>query len=159
MMAKSVPSEDSAPLLPYLIEEMYPCVKQETPMVVFDALKPEVGMTSLVESQFMSMKLQAEKHLPKVELIRLTGGASRNKAIAQIISDIFGAKVECISVSNSAALGAAMRAAHCCGAAPWPQLISDFAQASTCYEPNAERTAIYDVKTRALEVEIQKVVS
>ena len=45
------------------------------------------------------------------ERIRLTGGASKNNGIAQMVADIFQAPVERIDVSNSAALGAALIAA------------------------------------------------
>jgi xylulokinase len=45
------------------------------------------------------------------EVIYLTGGASKNDAIAQVIADIFQAKVQRLAVSGSVGLGAAMRAA------------------------------------------------
>jgi xylulokinase len=44
-------------------------------------------------------------------VIYLTGGASKNDAIAQVIADIFQAKVQRLLVSGSVGLGAAMRAA------------------------------------------------
>ena len=47
----------------------------------------------------------------KTERIRLTGGASKNDGIAQLVADVFQAPVERLDVSNSAALGAALIAA------------------------------------------------
>jgi xylulokinase len=47
----------------------------------------------------------------KTERIRLTGGASKNDGIAQMVADVFQAPVERLDVSNSAALGAALIAA------------------------------------------------
>ena len=47
----------------------------------------------------------------KPEVIYLTGGASKNNEVAQVIADIFQAKVQRLAVSGSVALGAAMRAA------------------------------------------------
>jgi len=46
------------------------------------------------------------------EVIYLTGGASKNNAIAQVIADVFQAKVQRLSVSGSVGLGAALRAAE-----------------------------------------------
>jgi xylulokinase len=48
----------------------------------------------------------------KPQTIYLTGGASENNAIAQILADIFNAKVQRLAVTGSVALGAAMRAAN-----------------------------------------------
>ena len=45
------------------------------------------------------------------ERIRLTGGASKNDGIAQLVADVFQAPVERLDVANSAALGAALIAA------------------------------------------------
>jgi len=51
----------------------------------------------------------------ETERIRLTGGASKNDGIAQLVADVFQAPVERIDVSNSAALGAALIAASAAG--------------------------------------------
>jgi xylulokinase len=47
--------------------------------------------------------------------ILLTGGASKNNGIAQIVADVFQAPVERLEVANSAALGAALIAATAAG--------------------------------------------
>ena len=47
--------------------------------------------------------------------IRLTGGASKNEGIAQLVADVFQAPIERLDVSNSAALGAALIAAAAAG--------------------------------------------
>ena len=60
----------------------------------------------------MNMKLQSDWMHVQPDVIYLTGGASQNNAIAQIVADIFQAKVQRFSQSGSVALGAAMRAAH-----------------------------------------------
>jgi xylulokinase len=46
-----------------------------------------------------------------MERILLTGGASRNDGIAQVVADVFGVPVERLAMANSAALGAAILAA------------------------------------------------
>jgi xylulokinase len=61
---------------------------------------------------------------PRVDTIHATGGAAVNRDILQVMADVFGANVYQLRVDNSAALGAALRAAHACrdhrdGAAGW----------------------------------------
>ena len=48
----------------------------------------------------------------KANKILATGGASQNKAILQVLSDVFGANVYCIDTADSATKGAALRALH-----------------------------------------------
>jgi sugar (pentulose or hexulose) kinase len=47
-----------------------------------------------------------------IDTIHATGGAAVNQSILQVMADVFGANVYSSSVSNSAALGAALRAWH-----------------------------------------------
>jgi len=82
---------------------------------------------ALLEGQFLNMRLHSEWMGVKVDRIRLTGGASRNNGIAQIVADVFQAPVERLDVSNSAALGAALIAASAAGE-NLQQLEADFCQ-------------------------------
>ncbi len=70
---------------------------------------------ALLEGQFLNMRLHSEWMDVKVERIRLTGGASKNDGIAQMVADVFQAPVERLEVSNSAALGGALIAANAGG--------------------------------------------
>lgn len=72
---------------------------------------PALQVRALLEGQFLNMRLQSQWMDVKIERIRLTGGASKNDGIAQLVADIFQAPVERLDVSNSAALGAALIAA------------------------------------------------
>ena len=60
----------------------------------------------------MNMKIHTEWMQMIPEIIYVTGGASKNKAIIQILSDIFQAEVQRLEVSGSVALGGAIRAAQ-----------------------------------------------
>jgi sugar (pentulose or hexulose) kinase len=62
---------------------------------------------------------------PKV--IRVTGGASRNRGIRQVLADVFGAEIRTLSVGNSSALGGALRAAEAASAASFGSLFERFA--------------------------------
>ncbi len=58
--------------------------------------------------------------------MRVTGGASKNRGILQVLADVFDARIETLSVSNSAALGAALRAAHAGAGLSWAELYARF---------------------------------
>ncbi|MED6268587.1 hypothetical protein CHARACLAT_023947, partial [Characodon lateralis] len=76
---------------------------------------PEVEVRALVEGQFLSRRLHAERLgysiIPGTRVLA-TGGASANKQILQVLSDVFDAPVYTIDLSNSACLGSAYRALH-----------------------------------------------
>ncbi|XP_066483595.1 xylulose kinase [Tiliqua scincoides] len=75
----------------------------------------EVEIRALIEGQFMAKRIHAEKLgykiLPSTRILA-TGGASYNKEILQVLSDVFSAPVYTIDTANSACLGSAYRAVH-----------------------------------------------
>lgn len=77
--------------------------------------KPEEEVRAVVEGQFLSRRLYAEKlgfAVTSDTRLIATGGASSNTAILQILADVFGASVFVQEVANSASLGNAFRAKH-----------------------------------------------
>ncbi|XP_028288752.1 xylulose kinase isoform X2 [Parambassis ranga] len=105
----------------------------------FDSEDSEVEVRALVEGQFLSRRLHAERLgysiIPGTRVLA-TGGASSNKEILQVLSDVFNAPVYTIDLSNSTCLGSAYRALHGLAAesgasffdvvknAPEPQLVA-----------------------------------
>ncbi|XP_074484169.1 xylulose kinase [Sebastes fasciatus] len=79
------------------------------------SLSPQVEVRALVEGQFLSRRLHAERLgysiIPGTRVLA-TGGASSNKDILQVLSDVLNAPVYTIDVSNSTCLGSAYRALH-----------------------------------------------
>ncbi|XP_053121434.1 xylulose kinase isoform X2 [Hemicordylus capensis] len=75
----------------------------------------EVEIRALIEGQFMAKRIHAEKLgykiLPTTRILA-TGGASYNKEVLQVLSDVFSAPVYTIDTANSACLGSAYRAIH-----------------------------------------------
>ncbi|XP_073190752.1 xylulose kinase isoform X2 [Lepidochelys kempii] len=75
----------------------------------------EVEIRALIEGQFMAKRIHAEKLgykiMPRTRILA-TGGASYNKEILQVLSDVFSAPVYTIDTANSACLGCAYRAIH-----------------------------------------------
>lgn len=68
---------------------------------------------AVVESKFLAMRGFARQiGVDHVKRIVATGGASENKGILQVLSDVFGVKVYTLQQSDSASLGAAIRALH-----------------------------------------------
>lgn len=79
------------------------------------SLSPQVEVRALVEGQFLSRRLHAERlgySIISGTRVLATGGASSNKEILQVLSDVFNAPVYTIDLSNSACLGSAYRALH-----------------------------------------------
>ena len=70
------------------------------------------NVRAVVEAQQMAMALHSRWMAVTIDTIHATGGAAANKEILQVMADVFGAEVYRSTVSNSAALGAALRAWH-----------------------------------------------
>eukprot|EP00164_Ancoracysta_twista_P014751 GFYU01024135.1.p1 GENE.GFYU01024135.1~~GFYU01024135.1.p1 ORF type:complete len:562 (+),score=120.16 GFYU01024135.1:79-1686(+) len=80
-----------------------------TPQESFDA---STDVRAVVEAQMMSMRLHGANVGIKPARVLATGGASNNKAILQVMADVFQCPVYTASTSSSASLGAAYRAYH-----------------------------------------------
>ena len=111
-LAATVDSAGKNLTLPFYGAEITPRHDFEIPVTHFsDEPTPARRIRSLLEGQFLNMKLHSEWMGVATERIRLTGGASKNDGIAQLVADVFQAPVERLDVANSAALGAALIAA------------------------------------------------
>lgn len=112
-------SEDSAGkniTLPFYGAEITPRYDFGSPVSEFtEERTPALRIRSLLEGQFLNMKLHSVWMGVTTDSIRLTGGASKNDGIAQLVADVFQAPVERLDVANSAALGAALIAAAAAG--------------------------------------------
>jgi xylulokinase len=98
--------------LPFYGAEITPRHDFLSPVTRFsEEPSPELRIRSLVEGQFLNMRLHSSWMGIKPERILLTGGAAKNDGIAQIVADVFQAPVERLEVANSAALGGALIAA------------------------------------------------
>lgn len=74
------------------------------------AAKEEVR--AIVESQFLTFRLHAERIGMKPLMLLATGGASSNLEIVKVMADVFGLPVRVSRKTASASLGAAYRAYH-----------------------------------------------
>ncbi|XP_012268457.2 xylulose kinase isoform X2 [Athalia rosae] len=75
----------------------------------------EVEVRALIEGQFIARRAHAEDFGftigPETRIIA-TGGASNNKAILQVLADVFNSPVYVSAIANSAMLGGAYQAKH-----------------------------------------------
>ena len=87
--------------------------KSDEPAIRFAGNETEVR--ALIEGQMMAKRIHAERmgfNLTPETRILVTGGASVNTAILQVVADVFNANVYTQSAANSAAMGGAYRALH-----------------------------------------------
>ncbi len=107
---------------------------------------PGAVVRALLEGQFLNMKVHSRWLGVKPETIYLTGGASQNDGIAQTVANVFGVPVSRLSVSGSAALGAAMRAAEASCGVGLAELEAAFCQpeAGSTLGPEGGVREIYD---------------
>jgi xylulokinase len=145
------PGNDGRLMLPWFEPEITPTVL--VPGVRRHNLAANdvaVNVRAVVEAQAMSMARHSAWMGVEVREIVATGGASVNKDVLQIVADVFGADVYPSSVTNSAALGAALRAMHgdwhASGkAANWEDVVRGLAEpvASTRIQTDPRRHEIY----------------
>lgn len=115
--ANTPAGNDGNIMVPFFRPEISPRIDLDAPILkgteAFENWKQaDAAIRACVEGQAINIKLRSKWMQLQPEVIYLTGGASKNDAIAQVIADVFQAKVQRIAVSASVALGAAMRAAN-----------------------------------------------
>eukprot|EP00092_Neocalanus_flemingeri_P014859 GFUD01016044.1.p1 GENE.GFUD01016044.1~~GFUD01016044.1.p1 ORF type:complete len:541 (+),score=138.72 GFUD01016044.1:243-1865(+) len=104
---------DHPEIVPDGLQGDYRFNKSDDPAIRFASNETEVR--ALIEGQMMAKRVHAERigfHLSSDTRILVTGGASVNTAILQVIADVFNANVYTQSAANSAAMGGAYRALH-----------------------------------------------
>lgn len=113
------PGNEGNVMVPFFRPEISPRIDLKAPLLsgteAFLSWKDgNSAIRACVEGQFLNMKLRSEWMQLKPEVIYITGGASKNDAMAQVIADIFQVKVQRLSTQSSVALGGALRAASNC---------------------------------------------
>lgn len=145
-VAESTPGNDGRIILPYFESESTPLVL--TPGVKYNydpgASTPAQNIRAIMESQASSMLLHSKWMGETFNRIRISGGASKGSGFRQILADVFQAAVETVSVSNSASLGAAMRAVNSIEGISFSRLAEQFCQAQETLQPNPDNAVLYD---------------
>lgn len=138
-------------MLPYFEPEITPPVAQPRVHCNFDPdqASPAERTRAVLESQALSMRAHSEWQQENFTRIRVTGGASRSGAFRRILADVFQSPIETIAVTDSAALGAALRAANAVGGYPFPELYRKFCATVETVRPVPERAALYGEMLRS----------
>jgi len=152
ILAKSPPGNYGKLMLPYFFPEIVPQVlKPRVYRFGFDEDDLEGNVRGIIEAQFLSMRLHSKWIGEKPIEIYATGGASVNKDILQVLANIFKTKVRAFEFADSAALGAALRAAKSYYDSKnmiksWENIVNKFIdlQQSIVVVPNEKYFQLYD---------------
>ncbi len=114
LLLSTPPGNGGKGVIPWLWPEITPRVLRPE-MRPFGGLTPDDGagwVRGVAEAQACALRLHARRMGPLPENLLVTAGGSENAGLLQILADVFGVPVQTIAVRDSAALGAALRAAH-----------------------------------------------
>jgi xylulokinase len=116
-LARTEPGNGGKVMIPFFAPEITPRVDSDGPDYAgWDGERDAAStVRAVLEGQFTNMKLRSQWLGVEPDTILLTGGASQNDGIAQVVADVFGKPVSRLAVTGSAGLGAAMRAAAATG--------------------------------------------
>jgi xylulokinase len=138
LLTGTKPGNSGNLMLPYFVPEITPRLLQ--PEVRLFGSPDFVGWRdapaaarAIVEAQALAMKHYSDWIGETPSALLATGGASKNRGILQVLSDVFQAEVRTLAVANSSALGGALRAAAAVEGRPFADLFRTFSA------PGAER--------------------
>jgi xylulokinase len=152
LLKQTPPGNDGGILLPWFEAEIVPRVNRPgIHRFDLDAKNAAANCRAIFEAQMLSMRLHSQWMNVAPEKIYATGGASNDPALLQVMADVMNCRVLRIEVSKSAALGAALQAAHgwltAAGKNPkWEKLVAGFTAPVPGSEvrPNPKAVRIYD---------------
>ena len=150
-LLQAPPGNRGGILLPWYEPEITPTVTSAGEhRYALDPGDAPANVRGIIEGQMMTMALHSKWMGVQIDRIHATGGGAANRAILQVMADVFGAEVYQLETGNSAALGAALRAFHADSLAegrelPWDDVVSGFVQpiADSRISPNAEHHSMY----------------
>ncbi len=152
LLKQTKPGNNGAILLPWFEAEIVPRVNQPgIHRFNLDEKDVAANCRAIFEAQMLSMRLHSRWMKVSPEQIYATGGASKDTALLQVMADVMNCRVLRIEVSKSAALGAALQAAHGwlteAGEKPkWEKLVVGFTAPVPGSEirPNPTAVKVYD---------------
>ena len=152
LVAQTPPGNNGGVLLPWFEAEIVP--RSNKPGVHRFDLDPKAAAANcraVFEAQALSLRLHSQWMAVAPEKILVTGGAANNPQLLQVIADVMNCRVLRIEVSKSAALGAALSAAHGWLVAAnknpkWDKLVAGFTKpvAGSEVQPDKKAAKIYD---------------
>jgi xylulokinase len=148
---RTPPGNEGRIALPWFEPEITPpCVRTSLRASFdFDAAPPEVRVRAVVEAQALALRSHS-LWIGDFDTLRVTGGGSRSPGMLKVLADVFQARVETISVADSAPLGSAMLAAHAVGGVPFDELSAAFAPVAASVAPDPAHAETYRDALRTL---------
>lgn len=141
---ETAPGNGGRLVLPYFEPENTPLLLEPGIRRNYEQANPAEEIRAVLESQALLLRLHSEWLNEKFLRIRVIGGGSKSEGFRQILADVFQADIETISAVNSAALGAAIRAANVVEGIPFKYLYAHFCSAKEIVKPNHENKKLYD---------------
>ena len=152
ILRKTTPGNNGKIMLPYFFPEIVPLVLE--PKVYrfgLDEDDIEGHVKAIIEAQFLSMRLHSEWISEKPKEIYATGGASANINILQVAADIFQTPIRQFDITDSAALGAALRSLKSYydfikKGKNWNEIVDNFLKTQSSSEiiPNIKNRELYN---------------
>ncbi len=152
LLETTKPGNGGALMLPWLDPEIVPRVgRPGLRRIKLDDHDAAANCRAIVEAQMLAFRLHFGWMKVKPRRILATGGGSVNRPVLQILADVMNCPVARIEISKSAALGAALRAAHgylkqTGKPAKWSAIVAGFTDPVPGSEvkPNAKAVAVYN---------------
>lgn len=162
-LAATPPGNCGAIMLPWFEPEVTPAVPiAGARRIGLDPGDGPANVRALIEAQMLALALHSRWTGVSVAAIHATGGGAVNRAILQVMADVFGADVYQLPVGNAACLGAALCAYHADQVArgraiAWEEVIAGFAEppAATRVRSEPAHVAVYREMARRYE-ELQR---
>jgi xylulokinase len=156
-LATTEAANGGALMLPWFEPEITPAVPEaRVERRGLEGATPAHHVRALVEAQMMAMASHSAWMGVRPRTVYATGGASVNRAILQIMADVFDADVYRFDSSDSAALGAALRAWQADRGLEWPEVVADLCKPMMTdpVEPIPANVTIYRLlQRRYIELE------
>jgi len=153
LLATTKPDKNGGILLPWYEPEIVPRVNQPG-LHRFDLAETDAAANcrAIFEAQMLSMRHHSQWMGVAPDCIYATGGASNDVALLQVMANVLNCTVRRIEIAKSAALGAALQAAHgwlvAAGQKPsWARLTKGFSDPVPGSEirPQKPVVKVYDV--------------
>jgi xylulokinase len=166
VLVQTKPGNGGNLLLPFFTPEITPHLPNPAPQWFgspdFVAGRDAAAAArAVVEAQALSMRRHAAFIGEACDTLLITGGASRNAGILRVLADVFQARILPLAVSNSSALGGALRAAAAANAADWQSLFARFCapDVGNAVEPDPVTRSVYADLGAKFDREVEAVVA
>jgi xylulokinase len=152
LVAQTPPGNRDGILLPWFEPEIVPRVNRPgIHRFNLDEKDAAANCRAVFEGQALAMRLHSQWMQVAPSRILATGGAANDPALLQVLADVMNCRVERIEVGKSAALGAALQAAHGWLVAQsenarWDKLVAGFTTPVPGSQvlPNRQAAKVYD---------------